>query len=270
MNDSIAWPRYPFHDSRADPFHGLRRNLRRDARQAAASVAALLARNPGPATLLFEELAGEPVRIDLTIIEDRPLTATECQGLEAPAQTRGYKRTGALRTCGGTGTPSVTVAEVYSLVIPSRLPPSARRALGIPGPGDPAPPRSDAPLGKVLAGLGARREPLGARVVPLIEAVPAGEAALADGTAPAARLAFAEGAVTAAGMAPARETVLARETVAVEATARMWLDDIPVALAGELVTANFCQRVHRASPPVTGAGRPAVGNARFPRARTRT
>jgi hypothetical protein len=264
MNDSIAWPRYPFHDSCPDPFQGLRRNLRRDARQAAASVATLLARNFGPATLLFEELAGEPVRIDLTIIEDRPLTAIECQGLEAPAQTRGYKRMGTLRTCGGPGTPSVTVAEVYSLVIPSRLPPSARRALGIPGPGDPAPPRSDAPLGKVLADLGARREPLGARVVPLLEAVPAGEAALADGTAPAAGLAFTEGAVTTEG------TVLARETVAVEATARMWLDDIPVALAGELVTANFCQRVHRASPPVSETGRPATDPARFPRARTQT
>jgi hypothetical protein len=265
MNDSLVWPRFPFHDSRADQFRDLRRNLRRDARQAAASIATLLARNSGPATLLFEELAGEPVRIDLTVIEDRPLTTIECQGLDAPVQTRGYKRTGALRTCGDAGTPSATVAEVYSLVIPSRLPPSARRALGIPGPGDPAPPRSDAPLGKVLASLGARREPLGARVVPLIEAVPAGEAALADGTLPAAELAFAEGAVTAEG------TVLARETVAVEATARMWLDDIPVALAGELVTADFCQRVHRGSPPVTSTGRPApAGSARFSRTRTHT
>src|ERR1700728_4427196 len=42
--------------------------------QAAASVVALLGRGTGPATLLFEELAGEPIRIDLTGNADRLLT----------------------------------------------------------------------------------------------------------------------------------------------------------------------------------------------------
>ena len=45
------------------------------AAPAAASVAALLARGTGPATALFEELAGEQVRIELTGRADRPLTA---------------------------------------------------------------------------------------------------------------------------------------------------------------------------------------------------
>src|ERR1700692_626934 len=43
--------------------------------QAAALVVALLARNTGPATLLFEELAGEQVRIELAGCANRPLTA---------------------------------------------------------------------------------------------------------------------------------------------------------------------------------------------------
>src|SRR5215469_12694559 len=43
--------------------------------QHAASVVALLARNAGPATLLFEDLAGEEVRIELADRADRPLTA---------------------------------------------------------------------------------------------------------------------------------------------------------------------------------------------------
>src|SRR5215469_8626608 len=44
------------------------------AASAAASVAALLARGTGPATALFEELAGERIRIELTGRADRPLT----------------------------------------------------------------------------------------------------------------------------------------------------------------------------------------------------
>jgi hypothetical protein len=108
----------------------------------------------------------------------------------------------------------MAAAEVSSVVIPGRLPVSARRALGIPGPDDPAPPASGIPLGTVLASLGVHREPLGARMV-------------RDGT-----------------------------RIAVESSARMWLDGVPVALASERVTAEFCQRA-RGRP-----GAPAVPELR--------
>ena len=170
------------------------------AASAAASVAALLARGTGPATSLFEELAGEQIRIELTGRADRPLSAAQCLELGASPGTHGHQRTGTLRTVSS----GLVAAEVSSVVVPGRLPATALRALGIPGPDDPAPPPSVIPLGKVLAGLGVHREPLGARL-------------LRDSTRiPGSR-------------------------VLVESSARMWVDGAPVALASERVTAEFCQ-----------------------------
>ena len=170
--------------------------------QAAASVVALLARNTGPATILFEELAGEEIRIELTGCADRPLTTAECRDLRLGPGSRGHERTGTLRTVNS----GLVAAEVSSLVVPGRLPASARTALGIPGPDEPAPPPTDVPLGKALVGLGVRREPLGARLVHDDSTrVPGGR-------------------------------------VSVTSSARMWLADAPVALASERVTAELCQR----------------------------
>jgi hypothetical protein len=129
--------------------------------QAAASVVALLARNTGPATLLFERLTGEEIRIELTGSCDRPLTAAERRDLHLGPGARGHERVGALRAVGS----GLVAAEVSSLVVPARLPAAARAALGIPGPDEPAPPPTSLPLGKALAGFGVRREPLGARLV---------------------------------------------------------------------------------------------------------
>jgi hypothetical protein len=168
--------------------------------QAAASVVALLSRGTGPATFLFEELAGEPVRIDLAGSADRMLTAAECFELRLSPGTYGHQRNGILRTVSS----GLVAAEVSSLVIPERLPAAARRALGMPGPDDPAPPPSTIPLGRVLADLGVYREPLGAHM-----------------------------ARGAAGVSGSRFLV--------EASARMWLGDVPVALASERVTTEFCQ-----------------------------
>jgi hypothetical protein len=180
--------------------------------QTAASVVALLARNTGPATILFEELAGEQIRIELTGCADRPLTLAECHDLRVALGARGYERAGTLRTVNS----GLVAAEVSSLVVPGRLPASACTALGLPGPDEPAPPPSDVPLGKALAGFGVRREPLGARLE-------------RDG----------------AGIAGSR--------VSVRSAARMWLADVPVALASERVTAELCQRAGRRLPalPVT-------------------
>jgi len=99
----------------------------------------------------------------------------------------------------------LVVAEVSSLVVPDRLPPATRKLLGIPGPDDPGIPLSDVPLGTALAELGAHREPLGARMV--------------------------------------RDSTGLEDTgVWVESSARMWLDEVPVALASERVPAEFCRQ----------------------------
>jgi hypothetical protein len=170
------------------------------AASAAASVAALLARGTGPATALFEELAGQQIRIELTGRADRPLTAAECLELHASPGTHGHQRTGTPRTVSS----GLVAAEVSSVVVPGRLPASALRALGIPGPGDPAPLPSAIPLGTVLAGLGVHRESLGARLLPDSARIPGSRAI-------------------------------------VESKARMWVDGAPVALASEQVTAEFCR-----------------------------
>jgi len=172
--------------------------------QAAASVVAVLARNTGPATILFEELAGEQVCIELTGCVGRPLTPAECRDLRVSPDARGYERTGALRTVGS----GLVVAEVSSVVVPGRLPASARAALGIPGADDRVPPPSDVPLGKALAGFGVRREPLGARLERDAARIPGGR-------------------------------------VSVRSSARMWLAGAPVALASERVTPELCQRAGR-------------------------
>ncbi len=169
--------------------------------RAAASVVALLARSTGPATILFEELAGEEVRIELTRRAGRPLTPAECRDLRVSPGARGHERTGTLRTVDS----GLVAAEVSSVVVPGRLPASARTALGIPGADEPAPPPTDVPLGKALAGLGVRREPLGARLVHDASTRPGGR-------------------------------------VSITSSARMWLADLPVALASERVTAELCQR----------------------------
>jgi hypothetical protein len=98
----------------------------------------------------------------------------------------------------------MVAAEVSSVVVTDRLPAPVRRALGIPGPEDSAPPPTTIPLGKALAGLGVHREPLGARMV-------------CGGTGHSG------------------------SGFSVESAARMWIAGQPVALASERVTAEFCQ-----------------------------
>jgi hypothetical protein len=176
--------------------------------QAAALVVARLARDTSPATTLFEELSGEPVRIDLTCTADRLLTMTECLELQVGPGGHGHQRIGTLRAVNS----GLVAAEVSSLVVPGRLPAAALKALGIPGPDDPAPSPSTIPLGTVLAGLGVRREPLGARLVSEPASVPGSR-------------------------------------IVVEASARMWLGGTPVALASERVTSELCQRASRRLAP---------------------
>ena len=182
-----------------------------DAARTAATVMGLLTRNTGPATLLLEQLAGEPVRIELAGRADRGLTAAECQDLRLPPGSAAHFRAGVLRTVSS----GLVAAEVTSTVVGARIPAPARRALGIPGPGEPLPPPTGLPLGKGLAQLGVRRETLGAR---LTRDTAGGGAGAAGG----------------AGRRPSVETA-----------ARMWLAGTPVALATERVTGEFLARVAR-------------------------
>ncbi len=199
MTDSLTWLRGPVTESA----------------ELALSVLTRLARGAGPATALFEELAGEPVRIALTGNVYRLLTPRECLDLEISPGAYGYQRNGTLHTVKS----GLVAAEVSSVVVPDRIHPAARRALGMPGPDDPAPPPSAIPLGTVLAGLGVRREPLGARLT--------------------------------CGVT----SVTGRRTL-VESRARMWLRDTPVALASEWVTTEFCQQLSQRNIVASRSGQP--------------
>ena len=167
---------------------------------AAAAMAAVLAEGTTPVTLLFEQLAGEPVRAVLAGSGGRELTRTECLQLLTPPGTEGHQRDSVLQAARS----GQTVAEVTALVLPGRLPEQARADLGLSG-GLP----TGVPLGKVLAGFGVRREPLGARVVP--------------------------GAVVSC--------------------ARLWLGNLPVALASERVPAELCQALGGGTETRTPVGR---------------
>jgi len=112
----------------------------------------------------------------------------------------------------------LVAAEVSSLVVPDRLPAATRKILSISGSDDPSAPPSDVPLGRALADLGVHREPLGARMVRDI-------------------------------------TGIQGSGVWVESSARMWLGEMPVALASERVTVEFCRRARdRRTKRITAKG----------------
>jgi hypothetical protein len=155
----------------------------------------------GGATALFELLAGReagPVTADIRLRRGRALTRTERRRLHAPAGTSGHERLGTLRTSTG-----IAVAQISAVILPGRLPPATRTALGIAVSGAPLPTGSGEPLGRALRGLGVTREPLQVRLTP--------------------------GARDAAGT----EQVL-------YSAARLWLDT-PVALVTERVYLSFLE-----------------------------
>ena len=135
-----------------------------------AELARLLTRHSGAAierggaTALFEMLAGPaagPVTADVTLRRARPLTRSERRQLRAFAGTSGHERLGTLRTRTG-----IAVAEITAVILPGRLPPATRAALGIALSGAPLPARPGEPLGRALRGLGVTREPLRVRLTP--------------------------------------------------------------------------------------------------------
>jgi hypothetical protein len=135
-----------------------------------AALALLLSRRSaaavehGGATALFELLAGRdasPVTADIRLRRARPLTRTERRRLHAPAGTSGHERLGTLRTRTG-----LAVAQISAVIMPGRLPPATRAALGIALSGAPLPAPHGEPLGRALRGLGVTREPLLVRLTP--------------------------------------------------------------------------------------------------------
>jgi chorismate-pyruvate lyase len=109
-----------------------------------APVAAALIVKASTATQLMEHLAGEPLRIDLISRSYQAIGSTEAAELRAEEGSRVQYREGALI---GTVSGKV-VAEVTSLVLVERLPEAVVTALET----------SDVPLGRLLSGLGVRRE----------------------------------------------------------------------------------------------------------------
>src|SRR5260370_10559648 len=99
--DLLALPEPPGQQPpgpRATEATGLEAPAHSRAPQSAALVVALLARNVGPATLMFEEKAGEQVRIELASRVDRPLTAAVSHELHVSPHTARDHRTRGLRT----------------------------------------------------------------------------------------------------------------------------------------------------------------------------
>jgi hypothetical protein len=105
------------------------------------------------ATAAFAAISGAPVTAVIRSCGPRELTQREQQQLQAPGATAGHERRGILYAG------SVPAAATTAVLLPDRIPAAARQAIGI-GAGRAAPARPGVPLGRALAGLGVRREPL--------------------------------------------------------------------------------------------------------------
>lgn len=111
------------------------------------------------ATALISAISGTPVTAVMHSRGPRPLTRQEQQQLQEPGTAIGHERRGTLYAG------SVSAAAVTALLVPRRIPGTALRALGTDASGASLGDRG-MPLGRALAGLGVRREPLGARATP--------------------------------------------------------------------------------------------------------
>ena len=107
----------------------------------------------GGATAAFEAISGTTVTAVMDARGPRELTQREQQQLQSLGATVGHERRGTLYAG------AVRAASVTAVLLPRRIPPEARRALGTGEDGD-ALGAGDVPLGRALAGLGIRREPL--------------------------------------------------------------------------------------------------------------
>jgi hypothetical protein len=131
---------------------------------AGALIAWLLAAPPRSAvedcgaTAAFAAISGTGITAVMHSRGPRELTQREQQLLQSLGVTTGHERRGALYAG------SVPAAATTAILLPRRLPAAVRAALGIGPAGAALPAAGEVPLGRALAGLGARREPL--EVVP--------------------------------------------------------------------------------------------------------
>jgi hypothetical protein len=105
------------------------------------------------ATAVLSAISGAEITADLHLRGPRTLTVREQQRLQTLGVTVGYERRGTLYAG------NVPAAAITAVLLPHRIPGIALRALGIDASGA-ALGDGGVPLGRALAGLGVRREPL--------------------------------------------------------------------------------------------------------------
>jgi hypothetical protein len=105
------------------------------------------------ATALISAISRTEVTAVMHSRGPKELTVSEQQHLQAPGARTGHQRRGTLYAG------SVPAAAVTAVLLPSRIPRTALRALGTDADGT-AIGDDGVPLGRALAGLGVRREPL--------------------------------------------------------------------------------------------------------------
>jgi hypothetical protein len=111
------------------------------------------------ATALLSAISGTQVTAVMHAHGPRRLSRQEQQLLQAPGTATGHERRGALYAG------SVPAAAVTAVLLPHRVPSTALQALGTDADGA-ALGDEGVPLGRALAGLGVRREPLEALATP--------------------------------------------------------------------------------------------------------
>ena len=105
------------------------------------------------ATALIAAISGTEVTAVMHSRGPKELTVSEQQHLQAPGVTAGHERRGTLYAG------SVPAAAVTAVLLPRRIPSTALQSLSVDADGT-ALGDDGVPLGRALAGLGVRREPL--------------------------------------------------------------------------------------------------------------
>ena len=148
------------------------------------------------ATAVFAAITGTEITAVMRSRRACTLTGHQQKLLRADAATAGHERRGVLYAG-----PDIAVAATTAVLVPARIPARVRAMIGAGADGSVRPAEADMPLGRALAGYGARREPL--------------EAFLAPG-----------------GDGDGNQVVIA-------SAARLWIGPVPVALVTEHVLAGF-------------------------------
>lgn len=112
------------------------------------------------ATAALAAISGRDITAVMRTRATRELTAAEQEMLQAPGPAQGHERRGTLYAG------HVPAASTTAVLLPHRLPAAVRETLGIDRPGGAEAAGHGVPLGRALAGLGVRREPMSAVLTP--------------------------------------------------------------------------------------------------------